>query len=202
MEKPLPLYTIVAGDDLPPPEEVHDSYRTLLASQGLSPASPGHTDALNAIEVGWGGLPGNFDACVGYRACYASSAGFPLAPSLVVNLFAGSSSGAQCTRILHDADIHLGGSGDGSSLTPLAYFRKNAPWNLLFVEDHVPARNDIPCLLHLCATEREPRELPLLVEQWDYALDGTGDGATLIAAFPPDAWRNAPGMLERIEAVS
>ena len=54
----------------------------------------------------------------------------------------------------------------------------------------------------MCATEREPRELPLLVEQWDYALDGTGDGAALVAAFPPEAWRNAPGTLDRIAAVS
>ena len=135
LEDPLPLYTIVAGDDLPPPEKVHNSYRVLLASQGIPPGSPDYTAALDAIEVGWGGLPGNFDACIGYRARYAFSAGYPIAPSLVVNLFAGSSSGAQRTRVLRDADIHLGGPGDGLSLTPLAFFCKNAPWNLLFVED-------------------------------------------------------------------
>ena len=202
MEDPLPLYTIVAGDDLPPPEEIHNSYRALLATQGLSPTSTGYTDALDAIEVGWGGLPGNFNACINYRARYAASAGFPITPSLVVDLVAGSSSGAQRDRILRDADIHLGGSGDGSSLTPLAYFRKHAPWNLLFVEDRIPAREDIPRLLHLCSTEREPHDLHNLVEQWDYALEGTGDGAALIAAFPPEAWRNAPGTLERIAAVA
>ena len=104
-------------------------------------------------------------------------------------------------RVLRDADVHLGGSGDGAFLTPIAYFRKNAPWNLLFIENAPPARSDIPRLLHLCATTREPCALALNVEQWDYTFDGTGDGAALVAAFPPDAWTNAPGTLKRILAV-
>ena len=202
MEEPCPLYTIVTADDLPPVEDVRAAYHAQLVSQGLSPSSPDFTAALDAIEVGWGGLPGNYDACINYCARYALSSGFPLTPSLVVNLVAGSHTGAQRDRILRDADIHLGGSGDGSSLTPIAYFRKNAPWNLLFLEHSAPNREDIPRLLHLNATETDSCEFPVLVEQWDYALDGTGDGATLRAAFPPSAWRNAPGTLERIAAVS
>ena len=202
LEEPCPLYTIVTDDDLPPVAEVRAAYDARLASQGLSPSSSDFTSALDAIEVRWGGLSGNYDACINYRARYALSAGFPLTPSLVVDLYAGSHTGAQRDRILRDADIHLGGSGDGSSLTPIAYFRKNAPWNLLFLEHLVPNRADIPRLLHLCDAEVDSREFPLLVEQWDYALDGTGDGAALRAAFPPDAWRNAPDTLDRIAAVS
>ena len=201
MEDSLPLYSIVGDGDLPPAEDVHNSYRTLLASRGLMPASPDYAQALNDIEVGWGSLPGDFDACISYRARYAHSAGFPITPSLVVDLFAGASTGAQRARILRDADIHLGGSGDGSALTPIAYFRKNAPWNLMFVEDAPPARSDIPRLLHLCTTTREPQALALLVEQWDYTFDGTGDSAALVAAFPASAWANAPGTLKRVLAV-
>ena len=103
MEDPLPLYTIVSEDDLPPAEEVHNSYHALLLSQGLSPSAPEYLTALDEIEVGWGSLPGNFDTCIYFRAWYAHSAGYPLTPSLVVSLFAGSATGTQRVRILWDA---------------------------------------------------------------------------------------------------
>ena len=200
-EDPLPLYTIISNSDLPPAEDVREAYHAAILSRGVLPSSPDFTTALDDIEVGWGGLPGDQDACISFRARYALSAGFPITPSLVADLVAGTTTGAQRARLLRDADVHLGGSGDGSSLTPLAYFRKNAPWNLLFIEEAPPALSDVPRLLHLAATTRDPSEIAPLVEQWDYAFDGNGDGAALIAALPPAAWRNFPGTLDHVLAV-
>ena len=71
----------------------------------------------------------------------------------------------------------------------------------MFQEDSPPHRSDIPQLLHLCATTREPRAFALLMEQWDFTLDSTGDGAAIVDAFPPEAWRNAPGTLKHLLAV-
>ena len=194
-KEPLPLYTIVSEDDLPSAEAVCDAYHTAILSRGILPSAPEFTAALDDIEVGWGGLPSEQDACTSFRARYALSCGFPITPSLVVDLVAGAASGAQRTRILRDVDVHLSGSGDGSSLTPLAYFRKNAPWNLLFVEEALPALSDIPWLLNLTATTQGLHDLVATVEQWDYALDSDGDGTALIAALPPAAWRNFPDIL-------
>lgn len=156
---------------------------------------------LDKIEVGWGGLPRDFDASISFCACYAHSASFPTTPSLVINLFANSTTGTQHKCVLWDTDIHLGSSGDGSFLTPITYFWKNPPWNLLFLEDTPHACADIPQLLHFCTTTWEPCALALFVEQWDYTFDGTRDRAALVATNPSDAWCNTPGTLKHVLAM-